>query len=269
MTLAAKALPEQILAPQAVFFRSLFMVLVIGVWAHRTGQPIIGRRRRKLLLVRGLFGTAGFLTYFTALKLIPLADTVTIFQSHPLIVSLLSPLCLGERNRPLQWALIGISFIGVAVVVRPMGEGEWTGRLVALSCAVLSAISYIIIRKVREDESPLTIAIAFPLVATMLIGPLLLSNRYGFRWVPPAREEWLLLGAVAVFSMFGQVLLTIGLGMVPAARGTAVSNSQVLYALLFGWLIFHEAPSTATMIGATIIITALFILAGTQKKFDK
>jgi drug/metabolite transporter (DMT)-like permease len=265
MTLAAKALPDEIRAPQTVFVRSLFMVFVLGIWSRFAGYPLTGGKGRFLLLLRGLFGTMGFLTYFTALKLLPLADTVTIFQSHPLIVSLLSPWLLEERNRTVQWILIGVSFTGVAIVLRPTGTGNWTGKLIALSCAVFAGVAYIIIRKLRTLEQPLTIALSFPLVASVLIGPLLLTGWKDFSWVQPDRTGWLLLGAVALFSTFGQLCITTGLGMVPAARGTALSNIQVVYALLFGWIFFHEIPSITTVAGAAIIMTSLIVLSRTRE----
>jgi drug/metabolite transporter (DMT)-like permease len=57
--------------------------------------------------------------------------------------------------------------------------------------------------------------------------------------------------------------------MVPAARGTAISNTQVLFAIVFGSLLFNEKPSNWTLLGASIIITALIILARTKQYIAK
>jgi drug/metabolite transporter (DMT)-like permease len=69
---------------------------------------------------------------------------------------------------------------------------------------------------------------------------------------------------MAITAAMGQVLMTLGLGRVPAARGTAISNLQVAFALFFGWVFFHELPGWITLTGAAIIICAQILLAATR-----
>ena len=72
------------------------------------------------------------------------------------------------------------------------------------------------------------------------------------------------LRAMAFAAVLGQVLLTMGLGKVPAARGTALSNLQVAFALLYGILFFSEIPTWITIGGAVIIVCAQLLLAATR-----
>ncbi len=256
--LAGKALPDAISVPQMILVRSIIMVPVLGIWALRRGHPLVGQRKG-LLFFRGFLGTLSLFAFFYALKRLPLADTVLIFQAHPLLVAALAPLFLKERNLPVHWFLLLVSFAGVVLVVGPTGAGSWEGRLTALACCVLASFVYIIVRVLKRTEATLSIAISFPAVSLVLFGPAFLFGMYD--WVSPSLYDWFLLGAMAISAAAGQVLLTKGLGMVPAARGTALSNLQVAFALTYGVLIFQEIPGWVTVAGAVLIVCAQLALA--------
>jgi drug/metabolite transporter (DMT)-like permease len=260
--LSAKMLPQTIGPPQLVLLRSAFMVAVVGAWALARGEPlwILERREGLLLLARGILGTAGFLLFFGALQRITLADTVILFQAHPLVVALLGPWLLKERNRPGQWALMGLSLLGVLLVVGPTGRGDLTGRIMAAGCALVAGLAYSLMRLLSARVPPLTIAFSFPAVAVATAGPLIALGVPGFSWTRPAPLDWIWILAVAASSTVGQVLLTLGLGKVPAARGSAVSNSQVVFAMLWGAIFLGEVPRWNTLLGAAIVVTCLVVL---------
>jgi len=178
-SLFGKAVSPDISAAQLVLVRSLLMVPVLAVWAWRAGQPLIGAKK-SLLLLRGLLGSAGLFFFFLALKLLPLADTVLIFQAHPLVVALAAPWLLKERNRPSHWILLSVSILGVALVVGPTGAGSWMGRLSGLACCVVAGFVYVLVRYLRRFEPTLTVAFSFPAVTVMLFAPPFLLKVPGF-----------------------------------------------------------------------------------------
>lgn len=261
--LSAKMLPHAIGPPQLVLLRSAFMVVVVGGWALARGEPlwILERREGLLLVLRGILGTAGFLLFFGALQRIPLADTVILFQAHPLVVAALGPWLLGERNRPRQWMLMALSLVGVVLVVGPTGQADLAGRAMALGCALVAGTAYAVMRMLSSSVPTLTIAFAFPAVAVATTGPLMALGVPGFTWANPSAVDWLWILAVAVSATSGQVLLTLGLGRVPAARGSAISNSQVVFAVVWGILFLGEVPAWTTLAGASIVVTCLVLLS--------
>jgi drug/metabolite transporter (DMT)-like permease len=238
-------------------------VLVVGIWAGMRGEPlwVLEKREGLLLLLRGVLGFMGFLLFFGALKRIPLADTTILFQAHPLVVAALGPWLLKEKNRPRQWMLMALSLAGVALVVGPSAAGDMTGRAMALGCALTAGLAYSLVRLLSASVPALTIALAFPAVAVVVSGPLIALGVPGFEWFPPSPVDWLLILSVAVTSTIGQILVTVGIGRVPAARGSAISNSQVLFALVWGSLFLGEVPAWTTLVGAAIVITCLVLLA--------
>jgi drug/metabolite transporter (DMT)-like permease len=149
----------------------------------------------------------------------------------------------------------------VALVVGPTGAGEWPGRLAALTSCVLASLAYMLVRYLRRTEPTFTIAVSFPAVTFALFAPPFLVGAPGFEWVWPTAADWFFLTAMAVTAAVGQVLLTLGLGRVPAARGTALSNLQVAFALLYGIVFFDEFPTWVTISGAVILVCAQILLA--------
>jgi len=83
--------------------------------------------------------------------------------------------------------------------------------------------------------------------------------------VLPTVTEVLWLLGVGVFTQLGQVTLTHSLTALPAARATAISYVQVVFAGLWGWWIFGEGIDAATVAGATLVLIATLIsLAGAK-----
>jgi drug/metabolite transporter (DMT)-like permease len=261
--LAAKSISGSVGSPQLVFLRSLFMVTVVMAWAWKRGEPFWVTRGRAgaLYWVRGILGTIGFVLLFGALRRIPLADTVILFQTHPFVVALLSPFLLGERLVARQWVFIGTSIAGVALVVGPSGEGSWTGRLMALGCALTTGVAMSLVRYLGRSVPALTISLAFPVVACLSMGPLLAAGVPGFVWASPTRADWWFIGLLALFGTVGQVLVTAGLRRVPAARGTAISNLQVVFAMALGVAVLGEQPAWTTIAGASIIVASLVLMS--------
>ncbi len=260
--LCAKMLPVTIDPPQLMLIRSTFMVVVIGLWAVARGDPLFVFKRREgtLLALRGVLGTVGFIFYFGSLQLIPLADTVILFQAHPVVIALLGPWLLGEKNRPWHWPLLAVSLAGVALVVGPSGQGDTTGRLMGLAAALVAGVAYSLIRMASSTVPALTITLSFPLAAVLLFGPAVALGAPGCGWVPPTAVEWLWMAGVGVTSTAGQILLTVGISRVPAARGSAVSNLQVVFAVLWGLMLLGEIPSPWTLAGAALVVTSVVLL---------
>jgi drug/metabolite transporter (DMT)-like permease len=262
-SLTGKAISDEIPPAQLIVVRSAIMLPVLIFWAVRVGQPLVGDRKL-LLFLRGALGSLSLFLFFVALKRLPLTDTVLIFQAHPILVAALAPWFLKEPNRFVHWALIAVSLAGVALVVGPTGVGSWEGRLAALLCCALASVVYILVRYLRRSEPTITVALSFPAVSFLFFAPPFLFALPGFEWVPPTRVDWLLLAAMAGTAVAGQVLMTKGLGMVPAARGTAVSNLQIAFALFFGVVLLGEIPGWVTIAGGIVIVSAQVALQKTR-----
>lgn len=212
------------------------------------------------LVLRGVFGVGGLACFFTALTRLPLAEVTTIHYLNPILTVVLAALFLREAIGSSLVLAMALALAGTVLVTRPdflFGEGSLDGMGVAaaLGGAVFSAAAYTTVRRLTTTDHAHVIVFYFPLVAVPLLTPFAIRA-----WVWPTAEGWGLLFAIGVVVQIAQVLLTRGLALVPAGRGTTVGYIQIVFAAMWGMLWFHERPSLATGFGAALILLATFLL---------
>ncbi len=255
MVVGVKQVGERIPLAEVVLARGL-VSLVLSFWmTWRLGVAPWGRRRG-LLLLRGLVGSAALFCVYAAVVHLPLAAATVLQYLYPTFTALLAWLLLGEALGRRVLLAMALGWLGVLLVARPTASTplptEWV--LVAVAGALLTALAYVSVRRLAESEHPAVIILYFPLVAVPMSLPLVLLDP-----VLPTPIELLWLVAVGVFTQLGQVGLTRALSELPAARATAISYVQVGFAGLWGWWIFGEAIEVPMAIGAALILAATLI----------
>jgi drug/metabolite transporter (DMT)-like permease len=244
-----------------VLARALLNVAISWWLLQRAGVDPWGQRRG-LLIGRGAIGSAALLCVYAALAELPLAAATVLQYLYPTFTALLAWLMLGERIGARIVLAVLLGWGGVMLMARPvLGDATAlpTGPvLIAVAGALCTALAYVSVRSLGRSEHPLVIVFYFPLVAVPLSLPLVLLNP-----VLPTPGELLWLIGVGVFTQLGQLALTSSLTALPAARATAISTVQVVFAALWGWLIFAETVAAHTVAGAALVLAATLIsLAG-------
>jgi drug/metabolite transporter (DMT)-like permease len=265
MSLLVKLAGQRLAAQQVVLFRAAVALVLSWGLLRRAGLSPWGKSRG-LLLLRGLLGFFALSCFFWALVHLPLAEATVIQYLNPIFTALLAAVLLGER---LEWrATLSVagSLAGLLLVARPAFLFGGVQRLdpvacgVALAGALFSAGAYVTVRRIGPAEHPLVVVFWFPLVATPLSLPLVLPV-----WQWPTPLEWGVLIGVGVATQVAQVFMTRGLQKEPAARATAVSYLQIVFASLWGALVLGEIPEALTLVGATFIVGGTLLLLDWRK----
>ncbi len=255
MVVGVKQVGERIPLGEVVLVRGLVSLALSLAMVRRQGVNPWGRRRG-LLLLRGLVGSAALFCVYAAVVHLPLAAATVLQYLYPTFTALLAWLLLGEPLGSRVLLAMGLGWLGVLLVAQPAANAAlpmvWV--LVAVAGALLTALAYVSVRRLAESEHPAVIILYFPLVAIPMSLPLVLLDP-----VLPTPLELLWLVGVGVFTQVGQVGLTRGLSRLPAARATAISYVQVGFAGLWGWWIFGETIDLPTSAGALLILTATLI----------
>jgi drug/metabolite transporter (DMT)-like permease len=261
MTTAAKLVGARLPVFEIVFVRALFSVALTALLLRHARVPLLGTRR-PLLLLRGLFGFCGLSCSFYAVIHLPLAEATLLQFVHPVFTVGLAALVLRERIG--RGVLVGIplAVMGVLLVVRPgsLFGGESTvldpfAVGVALAGAFFAADAYVTVRHLaRTGEHPLAIVFSFPAVTLALSLPLVVAD---FVW--PRGLEWLWLAVTGATAQIGQMALTRAIQLLPAARATAWSYAQVVFASGLGALVFGEAPDALAAAGALLVLAGAFL----------
>ena len=262
MSLLVKVAGRRLPSQEIVLGRAVVCLTLSWLWLRHAGVPPWGTDRRALIL-RGLLGTTSLLGLYYALTTLPLADTVAILYTSPILTAVFAALLLRESAGLRLVAALVCGLGGVLAITRPavlFGAATahlspW-GVLGAAIAAVASSLVYVLVRRIGAREHPLVVVFYFPLVTAPVVLPLALPV-----WIWPTPLEWLVLAGVGVATQLAQVNMTRGLTLEPAARATSVGYIQVVLAALWGWMFFGEVPGGLTLLGAASIVAATLWLA--------
>jgi len=268
MSATLKTLMTRYPVGEVVFFRSAFALLPLLAWLAWQGEMINSVRTRNLVghFKRGLIGTAGMYLGFAALSYLPLHDSIAIGYASPLIVVILAAILLKEQVRAYRWSAVGVGFIGVLIMLSPylrietftgsLGGGPTLGALCALLGAFCSAGAMIQVRRLTATEKTGAIVFYFFILASVLsLFTILLG------WRMPDAFDMLLFVAGGILGGIGQILLTQSYRYADTSIIAPFEYTTMIWALLFGWVMFGDLPTLTMLTGAAIVAgTGLFIV---------
>jgi drug/metabolite transporter (DMT)-like permease len=245
-----KLLGQRMPVSQIIWMRFLGFVPIALLLAWRPGRGLAWRSGRPgLQLVRSLTLVVEMGLFVWAFKTLPLADVQAVAASTPLLVVALSVPFLGESVGWRRWAAVGLGFIGVLLIVRPGFQTMGTGTLVALGGAVLWAIYQIQLRVVGGVDSATTSGLW-----SATVGAIVMSLVAPFDWTPPDTTGWVLLTAAALVGALGHTIYSRAFVLAPASVLQPFNYLLLVFATLFGWLVFDQLPDAWTVAGAVLIV---------------
>jgi len=257
MTVLVKLAGERLPSQEIVAARALVSLVLSWSLLRAAGVSPWGVNR-KWLWFRGVLGFAGLSCVYAAVVHLPLAEATVLQYLHPAITAALAGVFLREAVSPRLFLATVVSLLGVVLVARPASlfgatadslDPLWVA--VAIGGATFSAAAYVVVRRLSAQENPLVIVFYFPLV-TLPAAALTIGS--DFVW--PEGIEWLWLLGIGIATQVGQVSLTRGLTVLPAAQGTALSYLQVVFAAIWGVWFFGEALDAWTIAGGALVLVS-------------
>ena len=254
MTALIKMIGDTIPVVQILLFRQIVMtctvmpVLVLGFPGSLKTNFL------KLHLARVMFAVVGMTCGFTALVNLPLAEATALGFAKSLFVAIFAVLLLREVAGPRRWFAVVIGFVGILIMTQPGGCGFNIYSLLAIAGAASAAAVMVIIRKITQFERPVPIlSYQSILVGLIMIPPTLVY------WVQPSLYEWLVMAAIGVLSVFGQLANIQGFKEGNASAVAPMDYTRLVFAAMIGFLLFGEIPEWTTAIGAGLVIaTSLY-----------
>lgn len=159
MNVAVKTLPH-IPAIEIILFRSVFSFIASYLILKRKAVPVFGNNK-KLLVIRGVVGSVGLITFFYTLQHIPLASAVTIQYLGPIFTSILGIFIVKEKVKPKQFLFFAIAFSGVIMIEGFDPRIDSLFLAIGITSALFSGLAYNVIRKLKNTEHPLVIVFTF------------------------------------------------------------------------------------------------------------
>jgi S-adenosylmethionine uptake transporter len=221
------------------------LLLTRGQGGLRALVPTLPR----LVLLRGLLTAACALLCWQAFSLMPLADGYAILFASPVLVTALSVPLLGERVGWRRWVATGVGFAGVLLMIRPDFAAIGAGHALALAAVLFGSLSFVVLRKIGPREK------SAPVIAGVFVAIALMSAPLAVRdFVPPTGAELLLLALAGLLQGAGQAGLVLATREAPAAVVAPFQYSQMLWAVVFGFVLFGDVPQPVLFAGLALVV---------------
>jgi drug/metabolite transporter (DMT)-like permease len=238
---------------EILFFRQFGAAcLMMVVLVSGPGLATVRTARFGAHLLRACMGLTAMTFTFTAILMLPLAESTTIGFTMPIFATILGAVILREPTGWHRWAAVVTGFIGVLIVTQP-GSGHFPilGALSGLIAAMTTASVSILLRQIARTENTTTTVFWFSTLSLVPLGIV-----YAFVWQPHAPIVWMLLMGVGLVGGVAQLAMTGAIRFGPVSVVVPMDYSSLLWATLYGWLLFDMLPTPATWIGAPIIIAS-------------
>lgn len=233
------------------------VVLMALLLAPRHGRALLHMKSPKLQALRGSMLAAMTALNFWALQYLQLAETGAIQFSVPLLIALLSAWWLGEHLDARRWIAIVGGFVGVLLVIRPGSNAFHPAILLSVINALLYAAYNLLTRRMVATESPEALQLISALCATLWLAPFALST-----WrTPDTALLWAVIGLCGLMGGLGHLFVAQAHRHASAAVLGPFLYQQILYMVLWGWLVFNQVPDAFVVAGAVVVVTSgLYLL---------
>lgn len=246
---------------EIAFFRNVFGLAVLVPYLISAGRAALYTRRPGLHAMRGFFNGISMLCWFYALSLIPVADATALSLSGPLFVVFGAILFMGEPGTWRRWTGIGLGFAGALVIIRPGFVEPSLGLVLVLVSSAAVAVSKLTAKVLLRTETTASV-VAWVTCLMMFIA----AVPTVFVWTTPTFFEFLLLAAIGSLGTIAHLLLTRAYKIADVTVAEAVLFTHLLWAALFGFVVFGDFPDLWTWIGGGLIVAASTWIVGRQRR---
>ena len=241
---------------EIVWARNFFHLILIMAFFPRRIRTLLVAERKGMQVLRSILVFLATICMFIAMGLMPIADAVAIAFVAPLFAVGLSVPILGEKVGPRRWAAVLVGFVGMLIIIRP-GAGllQWA-VLFPIGMAFFYALYQVITRMIRGSADPLS-----ALFYTALVGAVAASVALPFFWQTPSLAEAAMLVAVGFLGGLGHWFVIMAYERAEVSAVAPFAYTELIWAVVLGYLVFGEFPDLFTFVGAGVIAAAgLYVL---------
>ena len=257
----AKTFLDQVGPAHIIWFQYVgnFAVMAL-ISAPSYGWRVVQPKPLGGQFLRGAASAGAVATLYWALTYIPLADATAMFMLAPVVVTILSPLLLGERIGVHRLAAVAAGFAGVLFILRPGFQGQTTGYLIGLLAGFVLGFYFIGNRKLSGLAPPL-----LNVTHNALCGAIVLTLLLPLYWQPVPVSAYPKLAGIIGLAVVGQAAMISAFNFAPAAVVSPVGYSMLVFAAIIGYLVFGNLPDLPTWIGMVLIVAAGLYIAHRER----
>ncbi len=225
------------------------LVALLVLYAPQRGLGLFRTAHPWIQLLRGLLLTSATVCMVLAMRAMPIAQAQAISFVHPLLLTVLAALVLGERVRPLTWGAVALGFCGLLLIVRPGGGVDHVAALLPLAMALSYSSYQMLTRRIADRDSALS-----SLFYVMGVGTLACLAAQPLVWRTPDAGAGALLLLAGAGAGVGHLLMIRALGLAPASRLAPFAFVQMVWVVGFGLVVFGDFPDRLTLLGIGVVV---------------
>ena len=253
----AKGLAGSVPPGQIAWSRFFFQLLLLAPFVLWRGGLQVGSYLWAHA-ARGVLIALATLCFFTAVRVMPLADAIAVFFVQPFIVTLLAAVLLGETFGWRRLVAIVCGFLGAMLIIKPSYEVFGLTALLPVGAAVCFALYVILTRWLTRTQTALGMQFLAGVFGCLAMSIALLiggaSEVEELTPVWPALGDWLLLALLGAIATVGHVLVVLALNRATIAVLAPFQYLEIISATLLGLMFFGDFPDALTWAGIAIIV---------------
>lgn len=256
--------------------QAIFATIALPLMTDVQSQWRLPSRIKLFVLIRGLIGTLAVILHLLSLRYIPAGDAIAIYFTSPIFTMIFAALFLREPITPTHGIAAFLSILGGLIVTSPGASNSehlnhnhidhissthrLIGSVCAMSASVLSALVYIILRKIGLTIHFMTSVFSLGICVTIVsIGIAATTN--SMTWTQSDTPGVITMFCAALFACCGQVGINKGIQLCPAGPGALIRNIDVPLVYLLGIVWLHEIPTLFRAFGATLVVFSALLVA--------
>lgn len=247
-----------------VFFRNVVGLILFLPFIFKQGIGFVKTEKLWMHSWRSVVGLAAMYGFFYAIAHLKLSNAMVFTYSSPIFIPVIAWLFLKEKITIAMLCAAVLGFIGVFCVAKPdQGLLNWIS-VIGIASSLLASMAFVTVRALTQTEPPERIVFYF-----CLIGSALSVIPMFWMWRTYHVKELLFLIGAGILANVSQIFMSHAYRLAPAGQIAPVNYMAIIFAGVWGFLLWDEVPDLYSVIGFCIILLAILLcspLTQRQKK---
>ena len=250
---------------QVLFFRGFCGIIpILFLIPKERFLDFYKTERPALHIKRCLAGLIAIVSIFVALRNLPLATVVSISFASPIFTTIFSIFLLKEKVGFYRWLAVFVGFVGIIIISEP-GFSSLNIYYIypIIFCLGLSYVA-IAIRKLSSTEPVWLISFFFSFAILIFSFFSLYQN-----WIMPTFVDLILLSSIGFLGGIANLWLSQSYKFSEVSLVSPLKYLALVFAIIFGYLVWDEIPTIKTLMGALLVILSSFIIFRREMSLKK
>lgn len=264
MNVGIRFLAEEWHTTQIVLVRNVMSIGLLTPLVLYHGVQVLKTKRPTLHFWRSTVGVAGMHIWFYCIAIMPLNQATALSLTAPLFAAFFAIIFLGERAGLHRWGAILLGFVGAGVIMQPGSEVFDPSSLIVLLATSLWAWAGILIKRLSQTESPLSMLFYMAVIMSLWSIPIAWPH-----WQTPSWESLAVCLWIAFSSTGAHYCLVKAYANTDIVVLTPFDFTRLIFTAIFAYMFFAEVPTIEAFIGAAIIVISAAYIAYREKQKAK